>query len=106
MPQTLVHKVIVTNESALKKKYGTAGLKKIRSALAKLSKADQKRGLSSRVISIDRAGDMNGIGKRVTKTTNTRQVKRAIADVCATLRAFVAHGHGRTHRARVVASRH
>ncbi|UCG51327.1 MAG: hypothetical protein JSW58_14200 [Candidatus Latescibacterota bacterium] len=77
-----VHKVIVTNLATLKRKHGANGLKRIQTAVNKLIKADARRGISTELIGIDRAADMKGIGKRVTKTKDPRQAKRAIDAVC------------------------
>lgn len=48
-------KVIVSNDSVLKRKYGTAGYKKIQAAIQNLIAADGKRGLQSIYLALDSA---------------------------------------------------
>jgi hypothetical protein len=67
-----VHKVIVTNIGALRKKHGTAGTRKIVAAVDKLVKADASRGVVTRFIAFDRKSDMKDIGKAVGKATDRR----------------------------------
>lgn len=55
-------KVIVTNRSALMKKYGRQGMTKIRQALRALSAADGKRGIKNRVVYLDDAKTMKKLG--------------------------------------------
>jgi hypothetical protein len=59
-------KVIVTNITALKSKYGAAGLSKIRAAVQALIAADKGRGFRTRLIALDSASEM--------KKANGRQV--------------------------------
>ena len=49
----MVDKLIVTNRSALRKKYGTRGLAKITAAVNALIAADRKRDLTTRLIALD-----------------------------------------------------
>ena len=51
-------KIIVTNLGALRKKYGTKGLTKIRAAITALIAADKKRGLATRLFALDSASEM------------------------------------------------
>lgn len=55
-------KIIVSNHSALVKKYGTKGLAKITKALALLKSADSKRGIKSQVIFMDNKAAMKKVG--------------------------------------------
>jgi hypothetical protein len=81
-----IDKAIVTNLSALKRKYGTAGVEKIQSALKNLIVKDQKRGLGTRFFSLDDAAAMKQVnGKPVTKAIDPKQNKNAID---AVYRAF------------------
>jgi hypothetical protein len=49
----MAKKLIVTSERALRAKYGEAGWKKIEKAVKALVKADQARGLETRLVSLD-----------------------------------------------------
>ncbi len=74
-----VSKVILINKSASVKKYGRAAWKKIEAALKKLTTADEKRDVISKVWAIDSKAQMNQVdGKPVTKNDSPSQVKRAI----------------------------
>ena len=78
-------KVILTNLSALQKKYGN-GFARVQSALTKLIAADRKRGLETRLIAIDSVADMKALkGAAVTSAANQRQVKAAVDAVCEAL---------------------
>ncbi len=85
----ITNKVIVTNMSALKAKYDTAGTKKIESAVKKLVLADKRRGLTTIFIGLDDAATMKKLkAPRVTVTTpdlqnskHAKQYKRAIDGV-------------------------
>jgi len=57
-------KVIVTHRGALKGKYGTKGLAKIRAAIAKLVAADKKRGVKTGVVYLDDARVMKKMGAK------------------------------------------
>jgi hypothetical protein len=74
-------KVIVTNRAALERKHGTAGARRIDAALGRLSRADARRGVATRVVCLDRAADMKPFGARVTNRRDARQTKRAIDDI-------------------------
>lgn len=80
-----VHKVIVANSGALRKKHKTAGMPKIRAAVHRMIAADKKRGIATIVVHIDRAADMKPFGPRVTSAGDARQVKRAVDAICAAL---------------------
>ena len=81
-----IDKVIVTNLSALKRKYGTTGVQKIQAALKNLIAKDRKRGLVTRLYFLDDAAAMKQVnGKPVTKATDPKQNKNAID---AVYRAF------------------
>src|SRR3712207_814778 len=72
-------KMIVTNRKALLKKYSREGFAKIENALSELIAADNKRGISSRVVYLDDEASMKKIsGKVVTSSTDPRQNKAAI----------------------------
>ena len=82
----MADKAIVSNVSALRAKYGTAGLAKLRAAVRRLIAADRKRGLTTVFIPIDDATAMKKLGAPVvTKATNQRQNKAAIDGVYAAL---------------------
>jgi hypothetical protein len=77
------NKVIVTNLSALQRKYSN-GLVRVRDALKRLIAADKKRGLTTVVIAIDVEADMRAVkGSAVTKASDQRQVKAAIDAIWA-----------------------
>ena len=72
-------KIIVSNRSALTAKYRTAGVGKIRKAVAALIDADDKRGIKSRLVYLDDAKAMKSFGgKAVSDHTSARQNKEAI----------------------------
>src|SRR5678815_1477666 len=82
----MADKVIVSNVSALRAKYGTAGLAKLRAAIRRLIAADKKRSLTTVFIALDDATAMKKLGAPVvTKATNQRQNKAAIDGVYAAL---------------------
>jgi hypothetical protein len=76
---TKTDKVILTNLEALKAKYGTAGVAKIRSAVDTLVASDMQRGLVSVLIALDDAAAMKRLASsRVTDPKNPKQNKVAI----------------------------
>lgn len=76
-----IDKLIVTNLSVLRKKYG-AGMQRILNAVNALITADQRRGLRTVLIGLDNARTMHALrAKRVTTPGDRRQVKNAIDDV-------------------------
>ena len=54
----MTDKLIVSNQGALRQKYGRAGLSRIRTALDRMIAADRRRGLKTRVLYLDDAGAM------------------------------------------------
>jgi hypothetical protein len=75
-------KVIVTNRSALTKKYGSQGWTRIAAAIQGLQSADHAKGLETQLILLDDAAQMKAVkGTRVTKVTDPRQAKRAVDKV-------------------------
>lgn len=74
-----IDKVIVTNLSALKGKYGMTGVQKIQAALKNLIAKDRKRGLVTRLFPLDDSVAMKQVnGKPITKATDPKQNKNAI----------------------------
>jgi hypothetical protein len=72
-------KVIVTNFTALKGKYGPAGVTKIKAALNGVVAADKARGLTTSVVDVANSTAMRKVGGReVTAPANARQNKRAV----------------------------
>jgi len=57
----MTDKLIVSNKAALRRKYGGAGLARIRTALKHLVAADRKRGLATRVVYLDDANAMRAL---------------------------------------------
>ncbi len=79
-------KVIVTNRSALIKKYGRQGVAKIRQAIRALSAADGKRGIKNRVVYLDDAKTMKKLGsKPVANPADPRENKQAIDGIFTTI---------------------
>lgn len=80
-------KVVVTHGGALRAKYGPKGLTAIRAALAKLTKADQRRGIGTRIVYLDDAAAMKKLkAVPVATATSPRAFKLAIDGVYAALR--------------------
>jgi hypothetical protein len=74
-----IDKIIVTNRSALQEKYGSAGFKKIQSAVRQLIAADKKRNLTSLLVFADVPAMMKKVkGKAVKDATDPEQFKIAI----------------------------
>jgi len=74
-----IDKVILTNTSALKVKYGAAGLRGIQTAVTALIQADKGRGLETRFISLDDSVTMKKLSApAVTAKDNPKQNKNAI----------------------------
>lgn len=81
-------KLIVSNETALKSKYGQ-NLARVKRALARLKAADKIRGIQTRIVYIDKKSDMrkfNAVRKRVTDPTNSKQNKDAVDKVYKSLK--------------------
>ena len=77
-------KIIATNIGALRKKYGTAGLKKINTAIKALIAADKARGFQTRLIALDSATAMKKVkAKAVTQATDPEQNKTVIDAIYA-----------------------
>src|SRR5690242_20410881 len=75
----MVDKLIVTNKSALIKKYGNQGLPSIEQALSILISADKQKGLETKVIYIDSQDDMKQFGNtRVENALDAQSNKEAI----------------------------
>jgi hypothetical protein len=75
-------KIIVTNLTALRDKYGAAGVKKIKTAVNKLVAADKKRGLKTKLLALDDAAAMKKLkAPHVSKPTDPKQNKLAIDGV-------------------------
>jgi hypothetical protein len=61
-------KIIVTNRGALQKKYGTKGFASIIKALTKLSGADKKTGIVTKIVFLDNVAYIKKTGgKAVTR---------------------------------------
>ncbi|HEV7689418.1 MAG TPA: C25 family cysteine peptidase [Hyphomonadaceae bacterium] len=74
-----IDKLIVTNLSALRAKYGAGGLSKIKSALARLIAADRKRDLTGKLVDLSSSTQMRAFNARpVTDPLDPRQNKAAI----------------------------
>jgi len=74
----MADKVIVTNLSALRTKYGS-GLTRIRAAIRRLVAADRKRGLRTRLVALDSKTAMKKLGApAVSDAADFEQNKRAI----------------------------
>lgn len=72
-------KIIVSNRSALTRKYGSAGVTKIKAAIDALIAADGQRGIRSSLVYLDNAAAMKRFkGRAVTDYRNARQNKEAI----------------------------
>ena len=77
----MTDKVIVTNISALKKKYG-AGLTRIRAAIRRLVAADKKRSIRTRLVALDSKAAMKKLRvPAVTDASDPEQNKKAIDGV-------------------------
>jgi hypothetical protein len=83
----MTDKIIATNLTALKNKYGAAGLKKIRAAVTALVTADKARGIRTQLLALDSAPDMKKVkGSRVSDAASPRQNKNAIDAIYASIR--------------------
>ena len=80
----MADKVIVTNESALRQKYGAGGLRAVKQALARLVAADKTRGLVTRLVALDSAAAMKRLkAPRVLSVHDCRRNKEAIDAIWA-----------------------
>jgi hypothetical protein len=74
-----VDKAIIVHLGALRAKYGVDGLAAVRAALGRMAEADRARTISSRLIAIDRASTMQGLGgPTVADPTDAMAVKAAV----------------------------
>ena len=81
-----VDKVILTNLSALRAKYGASGLRAVQSAIRKLIATDRRRGLVTMLIALDDASTMRAFSARpVTRAADARQNKLAVDAVYSKL---------------------
>jgi Peptidase family C25 len=79
-------KVILTNLEALRAKYGSAGLKRINSAIDNLIARDKQRGLKTTFIALDDGAIMKKFGTTaVNDPSSPRQNKEAIDDIYKSL---------------------
>lgn len=68
----MARKLIVTSESALMRKYGTAGWDRIEKAVQALVKADAARGIDTTLVSLD----VKKVGKKGVPKAHKREVKK------------------------------
>lgn len=81
-----VDKVLITNAKALKQKYGQSGYLRVVKAIEALIKADEKRGLLTRVIDVSSRREMNELGGAAVRDPRSQSSnKRAIDRVYAAL---------------------
>ncbi len=72
-------KIIVTNRAALEAKYGSPGYRDIETAVAALIKADEKRGIQTKLMHLDDSEALEEVGGTpVTTISSVLQNKRAI----------------------------
>ncbi len=80
-------KVILTNSSVMKQKYGSQGYNKLQAAVKQLIASDQKRGLKTIQVGVDDATAMGKLkAKPVTDPGSARQNKAAIDGVYQALK--------------------
>jgi hypothetical protein len=73
-----VDKIIITNNSALRKKYGKT-LPRVKRAIARLVVSDKRRGIKTTLVKIDSASHMKKVqGKAVKNKDDQKQVKAAV----------------------------
>ncbi|CAH1680836.1 Peptidase_C25 domain-containing protein [Hyphomicrobiales bacterium] len=81
-----VDKVVISNLSALQKKYGAPGATAIKAALTRLIAADLARGLQTQVVEIDDLVQMAPFGATaVISEKDERGAKTAVDAICKTL---------------------
>lgn len=79
MSQRSEDKILVSNKSALRSKYGKKGLAAISKAVASLIAADEKRGVTTRLVFLDLVADTKPFDvPRVTEADDPQQAKAAI----------------------------
>ena len=77
-----IDKVLVTHKKALRGKYGNQGLAAIQKAVEGLIAADGQRGIETRLVFLDLAGDMNPLeAPRITESGDPQQTKEAVDGV-------------------------
>src|SRR5215831_3725826 len=86
MPRASIDKVVVTNESALRAKYGAAYATKVKPAIAALIAADKARGINTLMIGVDGEGMAKYKVKPVAKADDARQCKNAVDAIYQALR--------------------
>lgn len=75
---TTSDKLVLMHEGRLSAKYGAAGLKSVKAALAALVTADRRRGLITTLVRLDHTDDMSAHGGVVDAEVSPRSVKRAV----------------------------
>lgn len=84
MPAAAVVKVVLTNRTAARAKFGAGGWRRVRSAVTALADADKSRGITTRFFALDSAADCRRVGTTpVTAVTDAQQVKAAVDAVSA-----------------------
>ena len=84
MPAPVVLKVVLTNRTAAKAKYGTNGWRRIRAAVTGLAKADQARGVTTRFFAVDSAADCRRVGATAVAAADPEATKAAVDRIFAT----------------------
>jgi hypothetical protein len=78
-PHVVTTKIVITSFAQLQKKYGTAGVSRIQSAINGLIAADARRSIQTQVLALDNVADMQKVNAPVvTKASDPRQNKIAI----------------------------
>jgi hypothetical protein len=78
----MIDKVLVTNQSVLRAKYGAGGLKLVLAAVNGLVKADKARGISTRLVALDDSAAMKKLkAKPVLSPSSCSQNKLAVDGV-------------------------
>ncbi len=76
----MIEKVIVTNETALRAKYGVAGWKSVEEEVRRLVAADEKRGLASQLVRLDQAADMAPLAAPVVQNASSPKHNKLAID--------------------------
>jgi hypothetical protein len=85
MPNPAVLKVVVTNRTAARAKYGASGWRRIRHAVTTLAKADAARGITTRFMAMDSAADAHRVkATAVTGADDVTGIKQFVDQVFAT----------------------
>jgi hypothetical protein len=83
----MVDKILVTNNSALKNKYGDKGLKAVLGAVSTLVAADKARGLTTQLVDVANSAAMKKYkGSAVSSPKNERQCKDAVDAIYAAMK--------------------